>query len=308
MVRHDDVTQRSAGAYAELESPWSAVFRTTLGVRGDAYHFDVASDRPENTGTASDHIVSPKLSLAFGPWSGTELYLSAGLGFHSNDARGAVTTVDPATGAPTEPEDPLVRSRGAEVGVRSTPVTGLRTTLALWTVELDSELVFVGDAGSTEASDPSRRLGVTFANFYRFSDGWSADVDVSFTRARLLDVAQGEDRIPGALESVLAAGLSYESTNDGLFGALRLRRFGSYALIEDDSRHADASALVNLSLGYRLGNARLTVSALNVLDEEHSDVQYFYESRLAGEPGGVEDVHFHPAEPRALRVALGWGL
>jgi hypothetical protein len=284
------------------------VFRTTLGVRGDAYHFDVASDRPENTGTASDQIVSPKLSLAFGPWSGTELYLSAGLGFHSNDARGAVTTMDPVTGDPTDPVDPLVRSTGAEIGVRSTPVEGLRSTLALWTVELDSELLFVGDAGSTEASDPSRRLGVTLANFYRFSDGWSADIDVSLTRARLLNVTPGEDRIPGALESVLAAGLSYESTDDGLFGALRLRRFGSYALVEDDSQHADASALLNLSLGYRLGNARLTVSALNVLDEEHSDVQYFYESRLTGEPGGVEDVHFHPAEPRALRVALSWGL
>ncbi|MEX2049265.1 MAG: TonB-dependent receptor [Gemmatimonadota bacterium] len=308
MVRHDDVTQRSAGVYAELESPWSGAFRTTLGVRGDAYHFDVASDRPENTGTVSDQIVSPKLSLAFGPWSGTELYLSAGLGFHSNDARGAVTTLDPVTGDPTEPVDPLVRSRGAEVGVRSTPVARLRSTLALWTVELDSELLFVGDAGSTEASDPSRRLGVTLANFYRFSGGWTADIDVSLTRARLQDVTPGEDRIPGALENVIAAGVSYESVADGPFGAVRLRRFGTYPLIEDNSRRAAASSLVNLSLGYRLGSASLSVSVLNVLDAEHSDIQYFYESRLTGEPGPVEDVHFHPAEPREFRVAVSWGL
>lgn len=309
LVRSDDVAQWSAGVYAELVSPWSEVFRTTLGLRGDLHRAEVRSNRIENTGTAGAEILSPKLSFAFGPWSGTEAYVSGGLGYHSNDARGAVSTVDPVTGDPLDPVAALVRSRGAEVGVRTSPATGLRSTLALWTVELDSELVFVGDAGTTEASDPSRRLGVTFANFYRISDEWSADLDVSFTRARFLEVPEGEDRIPGALENVIAAGVSYAPLGDGLFGAVRLRHLGPYALVEDDTERADASSMVNVELGYRLGSLRLSLALLNALDESASDIQYFYASRLSGEPAaGVDDVHFHPAEPRQLRVGLSWGM
>jgi hypothetical protein len=309
VTRSDDVNELATGVYAQLESPWADHFRTVVGLRGDLYRFDVTSDRPENTGNASDHIFSPKLSLVFGPWSGTELYVSGGLGFHSNDARGTVTTVDPVSGSPMDPVDPLVRSKGAEVGVRASPVSGWRSTLSLWTLQLDSELLYVGDAGTNEPSDPTRRLGVTFTNFYDITEQLSADLDVSFTRARFLDVDSGQDRIPGALEDVIAAGLTYRPTEDGPLGAVRLRHFGAYPMLEDDSERAKASSLVNFELGYRLGRAELRAELLNVLDEKSSDIQYYYESRLSAEPaGGVGDVHFHPAVPREIRVALSWGM
>jgi hypothetical protein len=280
-----------------------------VGLRGDIYRFDVMSDRPENTGESGAEILSPKASLVFGPWGGTEFYLSGGLGFHSNDARGTVTTVDPVSGDPADPVDPLVRSRGAEVGMRASPTSGLLSTLSLWAIDHDSELLFVGDAGTTEASDPSRRVGVTLANFYRIDSQWSADLDVSFTQARFQEVAAGEDRIPGALENVIAAGLTYMPLQDGPLGAVRLRHFGAYPMIEDGSERAEASSLVNLEFGYRMGDVTLKLSALNVLDEESSDIQYFYESRLAGEPAeGVSDLHFHPSEPRQFRVGLSWGM
>jgi outer membrane receptor protein involved in Fe transport len=111
------------------------------------------------------------------------------------------------------------------------------------------------------------------------------------------------------MERVVAAGLGYEPVEDGPFGMVRLRHFGEYPLIEDNSMRSEASSLVNLSAGYKLGNARITLQVLNVFDEEDSDIQYFYASRLPGEPAeGVDDVHFHPAEPRELRVSLSWGL
>ncbi|NNF38949.1 MAG: TonB-dependent receptor [Gemmatimonadetes bacterium] len=308
IVRSDQVRQASGGLFTELVTNWSDRFSTTLGIRGDLYRFDVDSDLPANTGATDDVLLSPKLSLSYRPSYGTELYLSGGYGFHSNDARGTVTTIDPASGDAVDPVDPLVRSRGAEIGLRASPLGGLRSTVTLWMVDVDSELVFIGDAGGTEASDASRRVGLTLANFWRLDESWSADVDLSVTRARFLDVPADVDRIPGALENVLAAGLSHEPVGDGVFGALRLRRFGSYPLIEDDSRRARANTLANLQVGYRLGEARLTLALFNLFDEEHSDIQYFYASRLPGEPaGGVEDFHFHPAEPRALRVQLSWG-
>jgi len=137
------------------------------------------------------------------PTTSTELYLSGGFGFHSNDARGTTITVNPATGEPASRVDPLVRSRGAETGLRTSLLNGLRTTVSAWTLDLDSELLFVGDAGLTEPSSASRRRGITFANFYRPTRLLAIDADVSFARARFTGTPASESHIPGALENVV---------------------------------------------------------------------------------------------------------
>jgi hypothetical protein len=123
-------------------------------------------------------------------------------------------------------------------------------------------------------------------------------------------VPAAEDRIPGALENVIAAGVTWSTPARGPFGALRLRHFGSYPLIEDNSVRASATTLVNADAGWLFApGIRLQVSVLNVLDARDFDIQYYYASRLQGEPAeGVDDIHFHPVEPRQLRVSLGWGL
>jgi hypothetical protein len=304
-VREDDVTETGTGLFVETQSFWKPWLRTTLGVRGDAYTFDVRSGLAENSGRRNAGIVSPKASIALAPWSTTEVYVSGGMGFHSNDARGTTITIDPASGDAAERVDPLVRSRGGEIGLRTSILSGLRTTLSVWALELDSELLFVGDGGTTEPSDGSRRSGITLANFYRPIPELALDADVSFARARLSDVAPGADRIPGALENVVAAGITWSEAERGPFAAIRLRHFGAYPLIEDNSVRATSSTLLNADGGFTLGGIGVRFSVLNMLNARASDIQYFYASRLAGEPvGGVEDVHFHPVEPRQLRLSL----
>ena len=307
-VREDRVREIGAGAYTEVESRWRPWFRSVLGLRGDAYRFKVTSDLTENSGARTASIASPKASLIFSPGKNTELYMSGGFGFHSNDARGTTIRVDPASGDAVDPVDPLVRSRGAELGLRVSPVPALRSTVSVWTLDLASELLFIGDAGATEASAASRRSGVTLANFYRPIPQLTLDADLSFAHARLRGVRADENHLPGALESVLAAGATWTSAARGLFGALRLRQFGAYPLIENNSVRAKASALLNADVGYALRSGkRVQVSLLNVLNARADDIQYFYTSRLRGEPvQGVDDVHFHPAEPRQMRVSLEW--
>ncbi len=309
-VRQDEVREWGTGLFVEAESRWRPWFRSVLGIRGDAYLFDVAADIPENSGSRSAAIVSPKVSLVFAPGPAIELYLSGGLGFHSNDARGTTITVDPATRERAEPVDPLVRSRGAEIGVRATPAPGWRSTLALWALNLDSELLFIGDGGATEASAASRRWGATWANFYRPVPQLSIDLDLSLARARFNGVPEAADHIPGALESVVAGGVTWSPGPTGPFGALRLRHFGSYPLIEDNSVRATATTLLNADVGLRLASGlRLQLSVLNLLDARDADIQYYYRSRLHDEPAeGLDDVHFHPVEPRQVRATLSWGL
>jgi hypothetical protein len=306
-VRQDDVNESGTGVYVAAESRWTERVRTLLGARADAYTFGVSSDRAANSGRRAATIVSPKASLIFTPAAASEIYVSGGMGFHSNDARGTTISVDPSTGEHTAPVTPLVRSRGAEVGLRITPVAGLRSTVSAWMLDLDSELLFTGDAGITEPAAGSRRYGVTLASLYQAIRELSVDADLSLARARFVGVEGDANHIPGALENVITAGLTY-SPAAGVFSTVRLRRFGSYALNDENSSRAESSTLVNVSAGYQLSSGtRVQLSMLNALNALADDIQYNYASRLKGETSdGTDDVHFHPVEPRQIRIAVGY--
>jgi outer membrane receptor protein involved in Fe transport len=300
-TRRDRIWEMSVAPYLENRVQWHEKVRTVVGVRADYYRFDVDGNQSANSGTEDDVIVSPKGSLVLGPWADTELYLSGGLGFHSNDARGVTAPVDAA--------DPLVRTQGAEIGIRSAWIPGLNSTLALWWLDIDSELLFVGDAGSTEASRPSRRYGIELANYYSVTRWLTLDLDVSLSKARFRDSDPAGRHIPGSVESVVAAGATLHDLG-GFFGSIRLRYFGPRALIEDDSVRSSDTILLSARVGYEF-NETWTVSAevFNLLNRDDDEIAYFYPSRLASEPagpdeGGFDDLHVHPVYPISFRVAL----
>ena len=307
VTREDHTIETSVGAYYENKTQWAEKFRTVLGVRGDVFNFDVRSSNLDaNTGSEMSFIASPKASLIFGPWADTEFYVNGGFGFHSNDARGVLTTVDPGSGASVQGAKPLVRTKGAEVGVRTTALPGLQSSLTLWILDIDSELLFVGDAGATEASRPSRRYGVEFANFYEPVKWLTLDADFAWSHTRFRDDAPEGNHIPGSLETVVAAGVSVHDFCGGLFASARVRYFGPRSLIEDDSVRSPATTIVNAQIGYKFNETwTATVDVLNVFDEQSSDIDYFYTSRLRGEPlAGVDDIHTHPNEPRSVRLTI----
>ena len=304
-TREDSVGQTLVSGYAQTEVEWTRALRTTLGLRADVYQFSVASNNPLNSGDGSDGMISPKVGAVFGPWSGTEFYANAGMGFHSNDARGAVIRVDPVSGEAADRVTPLVRARGAEVGLRTVRIRGLQSTVALWYLGLDSELLFVGDAGTTEAGRPSQRVGVEWSNYARLRPWLMVDGDLAWTRARFRGDDPAGDYISGALERVISAGVTVEPRQP-VFGSLRVRHFGPRPLIEDASVMSKSTTLWNGEAGYRLsGKARLVLEVFNIFDANASDVDYFYTSRLPGEVDeGVDDIHTHPALPRSAWLGL----
>lgn len=306
-VRQDAIRQLRLGLWLDASTRWHDKVETRFGLRGDGFSADVTSDLAINSGSTEDQLLSPKLSLILGPWRSTEFYVNLGWGYHSNDARGAVLVVDPVSGENATPVEPLVRAKGADLGLRTTWFPGLHTTFTLFALELDSELVFVGDGGATEASRPSRRTGVEWTNVFRPGRHWAFDLDVTWTDAEFTDSAPEGDEIPGAVGTTLAAGVSFDEVGP-FFGALRWRYFGDIPLIEDGSVEWSSSSVVNGRLGYRFsGGLELALDIFNLLDAEVSDVEYFYASRLPGEPvEGVEDVHFHPMEKRSARLVVTW--
>ena len=306
VTREDAVRQASAGVFAQHDLQLTPWLRGTLGIRADRFQFDVDAGNPLNSGREADVMVSPKAGAVIGPWQSTEFYVNWGNGFHSNDARGATITVDPVTGEAAERVTPLVRARGQEIGLRSMRLRTLRTTMALWTLALDSELLFVGDAGTTEAGRPSRRSGLEWSANYAATKWLALDADVSISRARFTDDDPAGNRIPGAVEHVVAAGVTIESAGP-LFGSARLRYFGSRNLVEDGSVRSAPTSLVNVQAGARLSaRVRVIADIFNLFDRQVSDIDYYYASRLAGEAEAADDIHFHPALPRSVRIGLNF--
>lgn len=296
-----DVT--SAGVFAQSEIEWAPTVRLNVGIRADGSHYNVEASDPANTGTASAGVVSPKGNLTLGPWKGTEVYVNGGFGFHSNNALGTTIARD-VDGNPVDPVTPLVRASGAEVGLRTVALPHLQSTVSLWMLRLGSELVYNGDIGATEPGPASARHGVEIANYYSPLRWLVFDVDFSLSRAHFRGEAFDGLLVPEAVNTVVSGGVSVDGFHR-TFGSLRWRYFGPRALVEDDAVRSKATSLTNLQLGLQATrHLRATLDVFNLFDAQASDIDYFFASRLPGEPlAGVDDRHVHPTVPRTLRLA-----
>lgn len=316
VIRSDKVDEISTGLYWQNQLEWSTNIRMVFGLRYDHFDFDVNTligknnhniDLTDNNGTENADLFSVKGSIIYTLNDEWETYLSIGEGFHSNDARGTTIEVDPLNGDPIDSVDPLVPSLGYEIGVRGFINERLNTSIALWNLKLDSELLFIGDAGSTEASSSSERKGLEVTAYYRLSKAWTADIEYAFSDAKFNEYSIESNEIPGAIEHVFQAGISV-AYDSGLFGNLRMRYFGERSLVEDGSITSDPSIVVNFRGGYKHNNWMLKIDVLNLFDSNDHDIDYYYPSRLNTENAkeGVNDIHYHVLEPRAVRLSVSY--
>ncbi len=297
--RKDHITQSSAGVYFEGHVHWNDWFRTVAGMRGDWFSFkNRGLSDPGNSDRVSDFIASPKLNVVLGPWKKTELYYSIGNGYHSNDARGVTI----GSGARA---NGLVRTFGHEIGVRTETLPGLQTTVALFQLDSDSEIVYIGDEGRTEDSGRrSRRVGWEFNNYYKVNSWLTIDADFAFARARFRDSGGAGRYIAGAVEGVASVAVIADA-GGRWSGSLQLRHFGPRPLIEDNSVRSDSTTTLNGRLRYRINElTSVELLGFNLLDSKQSAIDYYNDSYTFNGVSGLSGRVFHPIEPRNFRVAL----
>jgi len=302
-LREDEAQQLSLGSFADLQFSLTDRLRASVGLRLDFYDFEVDALRAQNSGSKNESLWQPKVNIAYGVNENLELYANYGEGFHSNDVRAAINTIDPATGNPSDTLDILVQGEGSELGFRYDTLEGFNFSVAWFELDLDSELVFVGDAGTTEPSDPSRRNGIELNSFWEFTEALVFDFAATKSDGHFRGLPSGENSIPDAHDLVVAAGLTYHNPN-GWTSSLRVRHFDDAALTEDESVKKDSSTLVHFGVSYAQESWELGLDIINLLDQEDDDIAYWFESRMIGETASFEDIHFHPSNPRAVRALL----
>lgn len=341
-IRSDKVGEGSVGVFAENTLRWTDWLRTIIGWRGDYYAANVNSlFNAANTGRVDASLGSPKFRMVLGPFNKTEFFFGAGYGMHSNDARGATTTEDPAD--PTNrltPSPLLVRTRGAEVGVRSQIVPGLDSSFSVFVLDQDSEILFSGDAGDTKPTRASQRYGFEWTNHYRPRSWIDIDADLAMTHARFRGFDSDQlatyeslagypeaqignapgNYIPNAAPMVASAGITL-GEKTGWFGTLRWRYLAASPLTEDNAFRSSATSVFNGRLGYRADNGwRIQLDVLNLFNTQANQITYAYGSMLRTDrlynlctggvapsavcQNGVMDYVLHPVEPLAVRVTV----
>ncbi len=313
-VSDNQIRETGIGAWLQNTTVWTPWFRSLVGLREQAVGLsqtDTLND--QNTGSARAQVLLPKLALVFGPWARSEFFINAGRGFHSNDARGVINQVDPTTGGAATPVPALVRATGYEIGARTEAIDGLQSSLALWVLNSDSELVYNADSdiGSTHPNGASRRYGVEWNNHLVVGRHLLFDADLAWTHARYRDEnangAAGHE-IPNAVPRVALVRATAKAL--GAWSAtIEERYIGAYPASQDGSIAAPSSLMTNLRIQRVLTpEIKLSVDLLNVLDTHYYDILYDQDYRSS--PTGPVVLHgasVHPGEPRELRLAVNVG-
>ena len=343
---YDHVGEGNVGIYTESTVHWTDWLRTTIGWRDDYFAASVDSMlQPANSGNPRESVGSPKFRMVIGPFDKTEFFVGAGMGYHSNDARSTVVTEVP--GSPTTPEGSspfLVRSEGAEIGLRTKVVPGLDSSVSLFYLHQDSELFFDGDTGDTTAGLPSQRTGIEFTNDYRPASWVHVDANLALSRARFLGFDTTQEALYQSLAGypqaqignapgnfvynapwmIASAGITL-GEKTGWFSALRWRYISSRPLTEDGVFQSPPMNVINAGVGYRFANGwRIQLDALNLLNSTTDQSTYAYGSLLYSDnlfalcnpthgvstvpaavcANGVMDYVYHPIEPLAFRLTL----
>jgi hypothetical protein len=302
-ISENAVDVMSADVWGDVTVHLTDRLRTTLGLRADYVDGSVETPVAANEGSDSGVQWSPKLNVAYTLTDDLEVYAGYGYGFHSNNIIGVVQTVDPVAGTPVDSPTLFSESRGGEVGVRWEPASTFNLSAAVFALDFDSELIYVGDAGISEPSDPTQRHGFEVAAFWNPVDWLAFDASYAYSHSRFRDAPSNLDRVPNTVEGVAAAGVTW-LPGDGWEGSVRVRYLGPGPLIEDNSVRSPSTTLVNAGISKDFGNFEIGLDILNLLDAKDYDMVYFYESQLAGEAAPVEDIHFHPVHPQTFVLSL----
>ncbi|WP_017757431.1 TonB-dependent receptor [Pseudacidovorax intermedius] len=316
-VRNDEVSEDQIALHAQQLVELGANVRSYVGLRGTWLGYDVQGREPVygalNSGRGHQSLLSPKAGLAWTVAPAHELYLNAGQGFHSNDVRGATIQLDPQTGLPAERVPALVKGTGSELGWRFQPDERLSLTVAVWQLQLGSELVYVGDAGTTEPGRASKRHGVESTLRWQIDGRWRVEADLAWSRARFRGASpDGEGNfVDNAVERVAAAGVVWQQ--GPWMATLRLRYMGPRALDTLDSVRSRPVTLLNFGGTYAVSRQlTLGLQVFNLAGRKGNDIEYFYASCTASEVlsdrcgGGIADRHVHPMEPRSVRLSARW--
>ena len=306
-LANSHIKQSNTFLYAKNQFALTSKLNAELGVRFNYMHFDVedlilnSNEHVNYTGKNYQRLLSPKFNLTYSFSNNYKIFLNAGQGFHSNDARAVVQD---------NRGNRLPAAWGGEIGVQARPMKNILLNAAVWGLSLENELVFIGDEGTTEDNGSSRRVGIDFGIRASLSDCLFFDADINLSKGRLTEKAFGkilaeDNLIPLAPNITATGGLTWRLPN-GIEGAARYRYVGDRAANENNSVTAKGYGLIDVNCFYKKNQYKIGFSIENLLNTAWNEAQFDTESRLRNEAIAVSELHYTPGSPLAAKVIMGF--
>ncbi|MDZ4745105.1 MAG: TonB-dependent receptor [bacterium] len=300
-TRDNAIKQTNVGVFAEQKIVFSNL-TALFGARADYFSFNVenlavqgaAAQGVVPKGTTTKIVVSPKANLSYMFNDNATMFLNSGFGFHSNDARAAVSNPSQAV---------VPRAFGAELGARWADDV-VAVSAATWMLDLESEFVWIGDEGTTEEAGRSRRIGIDLEARVHPVSWFTVGGNATLSRGRLRDLPEGENYIALAPILTLTSFAVFEF--DAFSAALRLRHIGTRPANESYSVVASGYSIVDLNGTVPLTSALdLTMQIENLLNVSWREAQFDTQSRLRSESESVSEIHYTPGTPFNVRLGVG---
>ena len=290
------LNQENVAFFTEQTLELDSKFSIIAGLRFDYFNFKFKHISDEAlSGDKAKNITSPKLSFLYDIANNVQLYLKGGIGFHSNDARDVVRA--------KSTDNVLPKAYSAELG--STFKIGKKAlaNIALYRIDLESELVYVGDAGEVEAKGATERYGIDVAIRYQLLGKLFLDVNGNYAKGKFKDLPNGENNIPLAPRLSSTGGISYKQDR-GFNAAIRYRYIADRPANEINSVIAKGYFLLDAVANYSWAKTTLGLSVENVLNVKWNQAQFDTESRLRGENVPVSELHFTPGTPFFAKLSF----
>jgi len=297
-LQEGDIREANLFAYWNNTVDITHRLQLNAAIRYDWFRFGYKNllTNDQNFNDQNRGVVSPKLNLSYTANQSIKLFLSSGIGFHSNDTRVILQQ---------EADKILPRVFGTDAGIIIKPAKDLLVKTVLWWMYSEQEFVYVGDAGIVEPSGETRRYGVDLMLRYQPLQWLYADFDLNLTKARSVEASKGEDYVPLAAPVTSMGGLTAK-TKKGISASLRYRAIGTRPANEDNTVQADGYFLLDALVSYRLKKFEFSLSAQNLLNREWREAQFDTESRLSFETSPVSEIHYTPGTPRFIKAGISF--
>jgi outer membrane receptor for Fe3+-dicitrate len=304
---HSLIHQRSNAVYINEVFRFSDKFRAEVGARYDYFIFDVEdllpsdSTRKNYTGFNYQTAINPKFNLIYSVNRKFQLFLNSGSGFHSNDARSSVQDKNNHT---------LPLAISAELGTLINISNKAVISCAIWGMDLNNELIYVGDDGTTENRGPSRRIGIDLSGRIQLFPWLYADADVNFSRNTFINKVYGKELesnfyIPLAPILTSAGGLTAKLAG-GFETSIRYRYMKDRPANENNTIIAHGYNVVDLSANYKTKHYKIGLVIENLLNVKWNEAQFATETRLKNELNPVDELHYTPGTPFYFKIIFGY--
>ncbi|WKK66247.1 TonB-dependent receptor [Lutimonas zeaxanthinifaciens] len=294
-TNYGDINEQNLNLFGKItwqKNKWMV----NLGLRFDAFGFSymdkTEADKIKNS--KKQAIVSPKLNVAFNATNRFQLYLKLGQGFHSNDAR-VVTRND---SLPT-----LAKAQGADFGLIWKPSPRVILNTVIWQMNLESEMVWSGDAGTWEPSGRTRREGIDFSLRWQVVDWLFFDTDINYSLGRFVDQPEGSNYIPLAPEWTSTGGFTINSIQKWS-GSVRYRFMSDRPADEFNSVTALGYTVFDTMINYAYRNWTFGISAENLFNTKWNEAQFAGDYRVSQTSEPDYGLTFTPGTPFYLKGSV----